>query len=61
MFLPESGECFMGPVVGRRLERLQAHRDGDVLRVHIRAEPPTWPREYAGGDWELDPVEEGPG
>jgi len=46
MFLPESGECFMGPVIGRRLERLQAVREGDELVVTITAEPPGWPRDY---------------
>ena len=45
MFLPESGECFMGPVVGHRLESLPAVRDGDALVVTLTAEPPGWPRE----------------
>jgi nitrite reductase/ring-hydroxylating ferredoxin subunit len=44
MFLPESGECFMGPVVGRRLEPLPATQDGDVLIVTISPEPPGWPK-----------------
>ena len=46
MFLPESGECFMGPVVGRRLERLPAERDGDDLLVEIVDEAPGWPADY---------------
>ena len=45
MFLPESGECFMGPVVGRRLEPLPSVREGDRLVVTITAEPAGWPRE----------------
>lgn len=45
MFLPESGECFMGPVVGRRLERLPARREGDALVVTITPEPEGWPKE----------------
>lgn len=48
MFLPESGECFMGPVVGRRLERLPARRRGDVLHVHIPPAPAGWPEVYEG-------------
>ena len=44
MFLPESGECFMGPVVGRRLESLPAERDGETLIVTITPMPPGWPR-----------------
>jgi nitrite reductase/ring-hydroxylating ferredoxin subunit len=44
MFLPESGECFMGPVVGRRLEPLPATQEGDVLIVTIPPEPPGWPK-----------------
>ncbi|MGM0578019.1 MAG: Rieske (2Fe-2S) protein [Myxococcota bacterium] len=43
MFLPESGECFMGPVVGRRLERLPFQREGDTLVVRVTPEPPGWP------------------
>ncbi|MDP6944832.1 MAG: Rieske 2Fe-2S domain-containing protein, partial [Myxococcota bacterium] len=35
MFLPESGECFMGPVVGRRLEPLPSARQDDALVVTI--------------------------
>ena len=45
-FLPESGECFMGPVVGRRLEALPAVRDGQDLVVTILPEPPGWPRPH---------------
>ena len=44
MFLPESGECFMGPVVGRSLEALPAAEDGDTLIVTIQPEPPGWPQ-----------------
>ncbi|MGB0592176.1 MAG: Rieske (2Fe-2S) protein [Myxococcota bacterium] len=44
MFLPESGECFMGPVVGRSLESLPAKEDGDTLIVTIQPEPPGWPK-----------------
>ena len=44
VFLPESGECFMGPVVGRSLERLPASREGDELVVTITPEPEGWPR-----------------
>ncbi len=44
MFLPESGECFMGPVVGRRLEPLAFVQEGDELVVTISAEPEGWPR-----------------
>ena len=44
MFLPESGECFMGPVVGRRLEPLPAVREGDSLVITITPAPPGWPR-----------------
>jgi nitrite reductase/ring-hydroxylating ferredoxin subunit len=44
MFLPESGECFMGPVVGRRLEALPALQQGDELVVTISPEPDGWPQ-----------------
>ena len=44
MFLPESGECFMGPVIGRRLESLPVAREGDQLVITITDEPPGWPR-----------------
>ncbi len=56
MFLPESGECFIGPVVGRRLERLEVELEGDTLRVHVRAAPASWPREYQGSAWEVQSV-----
>ena len=46
MFLSESGECFMGPVVGRRLEPLPAVREGDELVVTITPAPPGWPRDF---------------
>ncbi len=45
MFLPESGECFMGPVIGRSLERLPARREGDTLVVSVTPEPEGWPVE----------------
>ncbi len=44
MFQPETGECFMGPVVGRRLESLPAEVDGLDLVVTITPEPEGWPR-----------------
>lgn len=47
MFLPESGECFLGPVVGRRLERLPARLDGDDLVVTIAPAPADWPATYS--------------
>ncbi len=43
-FLPESGECFMGPVVGRSLESLPHEQHGDELVVQITDEPEGWPR-----------------
>lgn len=43
MFLPESGECFMGPVVGRSLERFSFELDGDDAIVTIVPEPDDWP------------------
>lgn len=45
MFLPESGECFMGPALGRRLEPLMSTLEGQTLQVAISPEPPGWPRE----------------
>lgn len=45
-FLPESGECFWGPALGRRLERFPVERQGDAACVQITPEPPDWP---AGG------------
>ena len=45
LFLPESGECFMGPALGRRLESLSATLDGHMLTVQISAAPPGWPCE----------------
>jgi nitrite reductase/ring-hydroxylating ferredoxin subunit len=44
MFLPESGECFMGPVVGRSLESLPNELHGDELLVQLTDEPHGWPR-----------------
>ncbi|MCB9729073.1 MAG: Rieske 2Fe-2S domain-containing protein [Deltaproteobacteria bacterium] len=43
MFLPESGECFWGPVVGKSLEPLPCRLDGDDVIVTITPEPPDWP------------------
>ena len=43
LFLPESGECFMGPAVGRSLESLPSKRDGDTLLVYLQPEPEGWP------------------
>ena len=45
MFLPESGECFMGTVVGRSLESLPVDADGDDAVVTITPEPEGWPEE----------------
>lgn len=42
-YLPESGECFMGPAVGRSLEALPFDRTGDEIVVNITDEPPGWP------------------
>lgn len=41
-FLPESGECFMGPAYGLALEQLSYERDGDDLIVAITPEPDDW-------------------
>jgi len=43
MFLPESGECFMGPAYGQRLETLPFKEDGTALVIDVVAEPETWP------------------
>ncbi len=43
LFLPESGECFMGPAVGRSLESLRSERRGDTLVVYVGPEPEGWP------------------
>ncbi len=42
-FLPESGECFMGPPRGQRLEALPFHVHEDALLVDILPEPAEWP------------------
>ena len=46
MFLPESGECFMGPVVGRRLEQLECSSAAGRVTVRISDEPEGWPHDY---------------
>ena len=38
-YLPESGECFMGPAVGRSLESLPLDLQGEVALVSIPAQP----------------------
>lgn len=43
MFLPESGECFMGPAVGQRLEQFSFNLEGSHVVVHVTSEPETWP------------------
>lgn len=43
MFLPESGECFMGAAYGQRLEVLPFRKHDDTLVVDILAEPASWP------------------
>lgn len=42
-YLPESGECFMGPAVGRSLESLPLKMVGTVAEVSIPPCPPGWP------------------
>ena len=42
-FLPETGECFWGPALGRSLERLPCKRDGEFARVEITPEIEGWP------------------
>lgn len=43
-YLPETGECFMGPAVGRSLEAFPLEVDGDTAVVSITPCPPRWPR-----------------
>lgn len=42
MFLPESGDCFMGPPVGRQLEPMPFEVQGDAIAVTVPAEPASW-------------------
>jgi nitrite reductase/ring-hydroxylating ferredoxin subunit len=42
MFLPESGDCFLGPPVGRRLEPMPFAVEGDTLHITIPDEPSDW-------------------
>tara|TARA_B100000530_G_scaffold65677_1_gene38623 strand:+ start:150 stop:527 length:378 start_codon:yes stop_codon:yes gene_type:complete len=42
-YLPESGECFMGPAVGRSLESLPLELEGDTAVVSIPPCPKGWP------------------
>jgi nitrite reductase/ring-hydroxylating ferredoxin subunit len=42
-YLPESGECFMGPVVGRKLQTLPVSLDGDFAEISIVPCPAGWP------------------
>ena len=42
-YLPESGDCFMGPAVGRSLESLPLTLDGSTAEVTIAPCPPGWP------------------
>jgi nitrite reductase/ring-hydroxylating ferredoxin subunit len=43
-YLPETGECFMGPAVGRSLEAFPLELDGHMAVVSITPCPPRWPR-----------------
>lgn len=43
MFLPESGECFMGPCVGKALERLPFRREEGEVVLTVTPEPDVWP------------------
>jgi nitrite reductase/ring-hydroxylating ferredoxin subunit len=42
-YLPESGECFMGPVVGRRLESMPLCVEAGAAIVTIPPCPAGWP------------------
>ena len=42
-YLPESGECFMGPVVGRKLEPLPLELEGREAVISITRCPDGWP------------------
>ena len=42
-YLPASGECFMGPVVGRKLQTLPVSLDGDFAEISIVPCPTGWP------------------